>query len=105
MAQNLRTWLLPIAPNGTTLSPFEGDRHNFLANLVVGALLAGERCPTFSSPPRTRYLLRSAPENEIMIGDGVDTALTLAKRVETKVRQLTHGRIRNLVVKEVQGLV
>ena len=39
------------------------------------------------------------------IGDRLDTALTLAKRVETKVRQLTHGRIRNLVVEEVQGLV
>ena len=39
------------------------------------------------------------------IGDGLDTALTLAKRVETKVRLLTHGRIRNLVVEEVQGQV
>ena len=38
-----------------------------------------------------------------MIVDGLDTALSLAKRVETKVRQLTHGRIRNLVVEEVQG--
>jgi hypothetical protein len=41
----------------------------------------------------------------MMIGDGVDVPLTLAKRVETKVRQLTHGRIRNLDVKEVQGQV
>ena len=40
-----------------------------------------------------------------MIVDGLDTALSLAKRVETKVRQLTHGRIRNLVVEEVQGQV
>lgn len=45
------------------------------------------------------------PENDMMIGDGLDVPLTLAKRVETKVRQLTHGRIRNLVVKEVQGQV
>jgi hypothetical protein len=41
----------------------------------------------------------------MIIGDGVDVPLTLAKRVETKVRQWTHGRIRNLDVKEVQGQV
>ena len=41
----------------------------------------------------------------MIIGNGVDTALTLAKRVETKVRLLTHGRIRNLVVEEVRGQV
>jgi hypothetical protein len=29
----------------------------------------------------------------------------LAQRVETKVRQSTHGRIRNLVVEEIQGQV
>ena len=40
-----------------------------------------------------------------MILDGLDTTLSLAKRVETKVRQSTHGRIRNLVVEEVQGQV
>jgi hypothetical protein len=40
-----------------------------------------------------------------MIVDSLDTALSLAKRVETKVRQFTHGRIRNLVVEEVQGQV
>ena len=40
-----------------------------------------------------------------MIADGLDTALSLADRVETKVRQLTHGRIRNLVVEEVRGQV
>lgn len=40
-----------------------------------------------------------------MIGNGVDTGLTLAKRVESKVRELTHGRIRNLDVKEVHGQV
>ena len=52
-------------------------------------------------------LFRSAsdPEIDMKIGDGLDTALTLAKRVETKVRQLTHGRIRNLVVEEVHGQV
>ncbi len=40
-----------------------------------------------------------------MIGDGVDVALSLAKRVETNVRQAAHGRIRNLVVEEIQGQV
>lgn len=30
---------------------------------------------------------------------------SLVERVESKVRQLTHGRIRNLVVEEIQGQV
>ncbi len=30
---------------------------------------------------------------------------SLAERIESKVRQLTHGRIRNLVVQEIQGQV
>ena len=37
--------------------------------------------------------------------DGFDVVLTLAQRVESRVRQSTHGRIRNLVVEEVQGQV
>jgi hypothetical protein len=37
--------------------------------------------------------------------DAFDTVLTLAQRVESKVRQSTHGRIRNLVVEEVRGQV
>jgi hypothetical protein len=37
--------------------------------------------------------------------DDLDTERSLAERVETKVRQLTHGRIRNLVVEEIQGQV
>jgi hypothetical protein len=40
-----------------------------------------------------------------MVLDGSDARPTLAQQVETKVRQLTHGRIRNLVVKVVQGQV
>ncbi len=40
-----------------------------------------------------------------MILDGSEARPSLAQQVETKVRQLTHGRIRNLVVKEVQGQV
>jgi hypothetical protein len=40
-----------------------------------------------------------------MIFDGSDARPTLAQQVEAKVRQLTHGRIRNLVVKEDQGQV
>ena len=35
---------------------------------------------------------------------GVGTS-TLAQRVETKVRQSAYGRIRNLVVEEIHGLV
>jgi hypothetical protein len=37
--------------------------------------------------------------------DGLDAVLTLAQRVESKVRQSAHGRIRNLVVEEVRGQV
>jgi hypothetical protein len=40
-----------------------------------------------------------------MLRDGQDAPPSLVQRVETKVRQLTHGRIRNLVVKEVAGQV
>jgi hypothetical protein len=46
-----------------------------------------------------------SPEIGNMIADGVDTAQSLAKRVETNVRQAAHGRIRNLVVEEIQGQV
>ena len=34
-----------------------------------------------------------------------DTRMTLSQKVETRVRQMTHGRIRNLQVEEVQGRV
>jgi hypothetical protein len=37
--------------------------------------------------------------------DDLETEPSLAARVETKVRQLTHGRIRNLIVEEIQGQV
>jgi hypothetical protein len=40
-----------------------------------------------------------------MIGDGLEVVPSLAKRVEARVRQSSHGRIRNLVVEEVQGHV
>jgi hypothetical protein len=40
-----------------------------------------------------------------MFADGLDTVLSLAKQVEARVRQSTHGRIRNLVVEEVKGQV
>jgi hypothetical protein len=40
-----------------------------------------------------------------MAGDALDIGPSLAQRVETKVRQFTHGRIRNLVVEEVHGQV
>jgi hypothetical protein len=47
----------------------------------------------------------NSPEIGNMVVDDVDAALSLAKRVETKVRQAAHGRIRNLVVEEIQGQV
>lgn len=40
-----------------------------------------------------------------MILNGCDARLSLAQQVEAKIRQLTHGRIRNLVVKEQEGQV
>jgi hypothetical protein len=40
-----------------------------------------------------------------MILDGSDARPSLAQQIESNVRQFTHGRIRNLVVKEVQGQV
>jgi hypothetical protein len=47
----------------------------------------------------------NSPEIGNMTVEGVDAALSLAKRVETNVRQAAHGRIRNLVVEEIQGQV
>ena len=40
-----------------------------------------------------------------MIADGLKPAVSLANQVEARVRQSTHGRIRNLVVEEVHGRV
>jgi hypothetical protein len=40
-----------------------------------------------------------------MADGGQSAAPSLVERVETKVRQSTHGRIRNLVVEEVAGQV
>jgi hypothetical protein len=40
-----------------------------------------------------------------MSGNGVEIGPNLAERVENKIRQFTHGRIRNLVVEEIQGQV
>lgn len=40
-----------------------------------------------------------------MLLDPVTTDLTLAQQVESRVRESTHGRIRNLKVEEVQGRV
>ncbi len=40
-----------------------------------------------------------------MLLDDSQSGPSLAERVETRVRQSTHGRIRNLVVEEIQGLV
>jgi hypothetical protein len=37
--------------------------------------------------------------------DGPKSGPSLAQRVESRVREFTHGRIRNLVVEEVQGQV
>ena len=40
-----------------------------------------------------------------MIFDVSDARPSLAQQVEARVRQFTHGRIRNLVVKEEEGQV
>jgi hypothetical protein len=40
-----------------------------------------------------------------MLLDPAPKAMTLAQQVETRVRESTHGRIRNLMVEEVQGRV
>ncbi len=40
-----------------------------------------------------------------MILDGSDARPSLAQQIESNVRQFTHGRIRNLVVKEERGQV
>lgn len=40
-----------------------------------------------------------------MILNASDVRPSLAQQVEAKVRQLTHGRIRNLVVREERGQV
>ena len=37
--------------------------------------------------------------------DGLEVLPTLAQRIESRVRQFTHGRIHNLVVEEIQGQV
>ena len=37
--------------------------------------------------------------------DVADSGPSLAERIEERVRQFTHGRIRNLVVQEIQGQV
>jgi hypothetical protein len=56
--------------------------------------------------PLSCFLFRTKDENAIMIaGKGPDASPSLAERVENRVRQFTHGRIRNLVVEEIQGQV
>jgi hypothetical protein len=40
-----------------------------------------------------------------MLLDRTSTELTLAQQVESRVRESTHGRIRNLEVEEIQGRV
>jgi hypothetical protein len=49
-------------------------------------------------------LLNYAPTSDTMTLDVPDSP-SLVERIEAKVRQLTHGRIRNLVVQEIQGQV
>ncbi len=40
-----------------------------------------------------------------MISNALEARTSLAQQVEARVRQFTHGRIRNLVVKEERGQV
>jgi hypothetical protein len=42
---------------------------------------------------------------EISSEDGSQRSTSLAQRVERRIQQFTHGRIRNLVVEEVSGQV
>jgi len=44
-------------------------------------------------------------ETRLMLLDPISQDLTLAQQVESRVRESTHGRIRNLKVEEVQGRV
>jgi hypothetical protein len=44
-------------------------------------------------------------ESRLMLLERSSMKLTLAQQVECRVRQSTHGRIRNLEVEEVQGRV
>jgi hypothetical protein len=69
------------------------------------ARLLPHQCIYVNRHSDSRYLLRTIAERDIMIVDGLDTGLSLTQQVESKVRQLTHGRIRNLVVEEVHGQV
>ena len=49
--------------------------------------------------------LNNPLESDIMLLDRPDAGPSLVERIEKKVRQLTHGRIRNLVVQEISGQV
>jgi len=49
--------------------------------------------------------LRLAPGRENMAPDGPDGGSSLVERVETRVRDLTHGRVRGLVVEEREGRI
>jgi hypothetical protein len=53
---------------------------------------------------RTAYSCISQ-ESRLMLLDPAGKDSTLAQRVESRVRESTHGRIRNLEVEEVQGRV
>jgi hypothetical protein len=51
------------------------------------------------------YFFRNPAENNVMLAENLEADISLAQRVEARVRQSTHGRIRNLVVEEVRGQV
>jgi hypothetical protein len=53
---------------------------------------------------QARFLFLDEPERK-MASEGLGPEPGLAQRVETRVRQSAHGRIRNLLVEEVQGQV
>ena len=50
-------------------------------------------------------VVRLLPWEESMGPDGLDGGSSLVDQIETRVRHLTHGRIRNLVVQERDGRV
>src|SRR5208283_5493819 len=50
-------------------------------------------------------VLTFAPGRYTMAPDGSDGGSSLVERVETRVRDLTHGRVRGLVVEERDGRI
>jgi hypothetical protein len=59
----------------------------------------------FGEDGLSSWVLGSPQWRENMAPDGPDGGSSLVERVETRVRDLTHGRVRGLVVEERQGRI